>query len=71
MPAMSGASDRFLDALAPDEVLGELSAIDGQPRSASVTAVDPVDALVIPTQRRAITVLDMEALRKRAYFPAK
>ena len=26
----------------PGEVLGELSAIDGQPRSASVTAVDPV-----------------------------
>ena len=33
----------------PGEVLGELSAIDGQPRSAGVTAVDPVEALVIPT----------------------
>jgi CRP/FNR family transcriptional regulator, cyclic AMP receptor protein len=32
----------------PGEVLGELSAIDGQPRSASVTAVDPVRALVVP-----------------------
>jgi CRP/FNR family cyclic AMP-dependent transcriptional regulator len=32
----------------PGEVLGELSAIDGQPRSASVIAVDPVRALVIP-----------------------
>src|SRR5262249_53589977 len=28
----------------PGEVLGELSAIDGQPRSASVIAVDPVRA---------------------------
>ena len=89
----------------PGEVLGELSAIDGRPRSAGVTAVDPVEALVIPTrdfraflerspraalwiltrlitrlreadrkrglgwvetERRAITVLDMEALRTRA-----
>ena len=29
------------------EVLGELSAIDGEPRSATVTAVDAVDALVL------------------------
>jgi CRP/FNR family transcriptional regulator, cyclic AMP receptor protein len=33
----------------PGEVLGELSAIDGQPRSASVVAVDPVEALVVAT----------------------
>jgi CRP/FNR family transcriptional regulator, cyclic AMP receptor protein len=33
----------------PGEVLGELSAIDGQPRSAGVVAVDPVEALVIPS----------------------
>lgn len=33
----------------PGEVLGELSAIDGQPRSASVIAVDPVEALVLPS----------------------
>lgn len=33
----------------PGEVLGELSAIDGRPRSAGVTSVDPVEALVIPT----------------------
>ncbi len=32
----------------PGEVLGELSAIDGQPRSAGVLAVDPVEAIVIP-----------------------
>jgi len=31
----------------PGEVLGELSAIDGRPRSAGVVAVDPVEALVI------------------------
>src|SRR5918994_7156218 len=33
----------------PGEVLGELSAIDGRPRSAGVVAVDPVEAIVIPT----------------------
>src|SRR5215207_5505430 len=33
----------------PGEVLGELSAIDGRPRSAGVTAVDSVQALVIPS----------------------
>ncbi len=37
----------------PGEVLGELSAIDGQPRSAGVTAIDPVEALVIPTAASA------------------
>lgn len=31
-------------------VLGELSAIDGQPRSASAEAVTPVDALVLPVE---------------------
>ena len=32
----------------PGDVLGELSAIDGGPRSASVTAVDPIEAVVLP-----------------------
>ena len=32
----------------PGELLGELSAVDGQPRSATVRAVDEVEALVIP-----------------------
>jgi CRP-like cAMP-binding protein len=30
-----------------DGLLGELSALDGEPRSATVTAVEPVDAIVI------------------------
>jgi CRP-like cAMP-binding protein len=33
----------------PGEVLGEMSAIDGLPRSASVIAVDPVEALALST----------------------
>jgi CRP/FNR family cyclic AMP-dependent transcriptional regulator len=32
----------------PGELLGELSAVDGRPRSATVRAVDEVEALVIP-----------------------
>lgn len=33
----------------PGDVLGELSCIDGQPRIGSVTALEPVEALVIST----------------------
>lgn len=34
----------------PGDVLGELSAIDDQPRSATATAVEPVEALVLPSE---------------------
>lgn len=70
----------------PGEVLGELSAIDGQPRSASVIAVDAVEAVVIPaeqfraflerTPRATLWLLTRviarlrEADRKRAEFGA-
>jgi CRP/FNR family cyclic AMP-dependent transcriptional regulator len=70
----------------PGEVLGELSAIDGQPRSAGVVAVDPVRALVVPaadfraflerSPRAALWLLTRlvarlrEADRKRAEFGA-
>jgi CRP/FNR family transcriptional regulator, cyclic AMP receptor protein len=33
----------------PGELVGELSAIDGRPRSATATALDAVDALVLPS----------------------
>lgn len=32
----------------PGDLLGELSAIDDEPRSASATALEPVEALVVP-----------------------
>ena len=35
----------------PDEILGELSAVDGEPRSASAIALEPVVALMIPADR--------------------
>lgn len=40
--------ERVLAFRGPGEVLGELSAIDGEPRSAAVIAVDEVRALVVP-----------------------
>jgi len=33
----------------PGDVLGELALIDGEPRLATVTALDPVEALVMPS----------------------
>jgi CRP-like cAMP-binding protein len=49
---MTAASGRqvILGLESSGSVLGELSAIDGQPRSASAEAVDSVDVLVIPIQ---------------------
>jgi CRP-like cAMP-binding protein len=35
----------------PGDVVGEMSAIDGQPRSATATALDPVEAVAIPADR--------------------
>lgn len=37
----------LLGVRGPGEILGELSAIDGQPRSATVSAIEPVDAWVV------------------------
>ncbi|MBW3657438.1 MAG: Crp/Fnr family transcriptional regulator [Actinobacteria bacterium] len=41
----------------PGQLLGELSAIDGSPRSASVVALEPVDVVLVPavTFRRFLT----------------
>ena len=38
----------LLDVLGPDDILGELSAIDGAPRSATATALTPVEVVAIP-----------------------
>jgi CRP-like cAMP-binding protein len=57
------------------DLLGELSALDGEPRSATATALEPVEALVLTvTQfrdflsahpRTALTLLEMLSLRLR------
>lgn len=45
---LSDGREVILGFPGPGELLGELSAVDGQPRSATVRAVDEVEALVIP-----------------------
>ena len=59
----------------PGDVLGELSFLDGEPRSSSVTAIEPVEALVLParsfrsyletTPSAAMTMIDVVARRFR------
>lgn len=52
------AGDEVVLALhGPGQLLGELSVIDGSPRSASVVALEPVDVLLVPasTFRRFLT----------------
>lgn len=43
-----GGRERVLAFRGPGEALGELSAIDGRSTSASVTAIEPIEALVLP-----------------------
>jgi CRP/FNR family transcriptional regulator, cyclic AMP receptor protein len=43
-----GGHEALLSLRDPGDVLGELSAIDGEPRVATVTALGPVTALVVP-----------------------
>jgi CRP-like cAMP-binding protein len=70
----------------PGDVLGELAFIDGEPRIATVTALEPVEALVTPAQalrhhlettpRVAVVLLEIvtrrfrEATVKRSQFAA-
>ena len=67
--------DVVLAERGPGELLGELSGIDGQPRSASVTALDEVRGLVVPLRafrgflmdnpRAAISLLELISRRLR------
>jgi CRP-like cAMP-binding protein len=59
----------------PGELLGDLSGIDGQPRSASVTALEDVRGLIVPLRafrgflmdhpRAAISLLELISRRLR------
>jgi CRP/FNR family transcriptional regulator, cyclic AMP receptor protein len=67
--------DIVLAERGPGELLGELAGIDGQPRSASVTALDEVRGLVIPLRdfrgfltehpRAALSLLELQSRRLR------
>jgi CRP/FNR family cyclic AMP-dependent transcriptional regulator len=70
-----GGRETLLSIRDPGDVLGELASIDGQPRSATVTALGPVHALLIAagtfrthletTPRIAVAVLRVVARRFR------
>lgn len=70
-----GGRETLLSIRDPGDVLGELASIDGQPRSATVTALGPVHALLISaaafrahletTPRVAVTLLEVIARRFR------
>ncbi len=46
--ASANGRETVLDFRGPGELVGELSAIDERPRSSSVTAIEPLEALVVP-----------------------
>lgn len=71
----AGGDELVLAERGPGELLGDLSGIDGQPRSASVTALDEVRGLVVPLRafrsflmdnpRAAISLLELLSRRLR------
>ena len=73
--ATGDGGELLLAERGPGELLGELSGIDGQPRSASVTALDDVHGLVVPLRafrgflmahpRVALALLEMLSRRLR------
>jgi CRP/FNR family cyclic AMP-dependent transcriptional regulator len=69
----AGGREIVLAFRGPGDLLGELSAIDGQPRSASVEAIEPVEALAIApadfrgflTENPEIALMLLETLSRR------
>ena len=71
----AGGDDVVLADRGPGELLGDLSGIDGQPRSASVTALEEVRGLMVPLRafrgflmdhpRAAISLLELLSRRLR------
>ena len=71
----AGGEEILLAERGPGELLGDLSGIDGQPRSASVTALDDVRGLIVPLRafrgflmdhpRAAISLLELISRRLR------
>ena len=49
--------ERLVAVVGPGELLGELSAIDGEPRSATATALEPLEVTVL-TSAEFVTVLE-------------
>jgi CRP-like cAMP-binding protein len=84
--SLDGGHETLLSIRDPGDVIGELAFIDGQPRLATVIAIDDVSALVIPssvfrahletTPRVAVALLEVVVRRfrdttlKRSQFAA-
>ena len=71
----AGGEEVLLAERGPGELLGDLSGIDGQPRSASVTALEDVSGIVVPLRafrhflldhpRAALSLLELLSRRLR------
>lgn len=72
---IAGGREAIVAVRGPGDLIGELAAIDGGPRSTSVTTLEPVDVLVVPRShftalleqrpRIALVILRMVAARLR------
>jgi CRP-like cAMP-binding protein len=70
-----GGREVIVDFAGPGDIIGELAAIEGTPRSASVFAIEPVRALVVPrdsferllTTRPSITLAVLRRLAARLH----
>ncbi len=51
--------ERLVAVIGPGELLGELSAIDGEPRSATATALEPLEVAVL-TSEEFVTLLEQQ-----------
>ena len=73
--SLGGGAETLLSLRDPGDLIGELSFVDGEPRIATVAALDPVEALVIPSAafrahlesvpRVAMTLLEVVVRRFR------
>jgi CRP-like cAMP-binding protein len=56
--------DIVLGVLGPGDIAGELSALDGEPRSATALALDEVEAVVAPASALTRALSDADAARE-------
>lgn len=71
-----GASEVILSITGPGDILGEMSAIDEEPRSATASAIEPVESLMINSEdfrrylethpRVALVIIQMVSKRLRS-----
>jgi CRP/FNR family transcriptional regulator, cyclic AMP receptor protein len=65
-PSETGV-EAILATLRPGEFFGSLALLDGSPRSASATAADPVEAVILPRERFRQLVNDEPAIRDHVF----